>query len=65
MVPDGRTMQNIGTTGVAEYVKSEMTRECNLSQVGFNNKRFESTANLRATLQFQERIPHVNQNSTQ
>ena len=41
MVPDDASSRNVNTIFVAEYIKSKMTRECNLSQVTFINKGFE------------------------
>ena len=46
MVPGEASCRIVNTLFVAEKVKSEMTRERDLSQVNFINKGFESTTTL-------------------
>ena len=46
MVPDEASCRNVNTIIVTEYIKSKMTRECNLSLVTFINKGFEGAADL-------------------
>ena len=54
IVPDEASCKTVTTFLVAEYVKSKMTRECNLGQVGFNDKGYKDAANLPVK-QFQEK----------
>ena len=46
----------VNTFLVAEYIKSKMTRERDLSQVNFIDKGFESAANLLVQYQFHQGI---------
>ena len=46
MVNDGASCGIVNAFLVAEYVKSKMTRECDLGQVNFIDEGFEGAANL-------------------
>ena len=46
MVPGGASCRIVNTFFVAEYIKSKMTRERDLSQVNFIASRFEIAATL-------------------
>ena len=59
MVPNGASCRIMCTFFVAEFVKSKMTRECDLSQVNFIDKGYEDAANLLVEQHLQQRIPHV------
>ena len=47
MMPKVASCKIVITFLVAEKIKSQMTRECELSQVNFIHKGFEGAANLR------------------
>ena len=51
MVPDEASCRIVNAFLVTDQFKGKMTRECDLSQVNFINKGFESTTNLHVKKQ--------------
>ena len=52
MVPDEASCRMVNTF-VAEYIKSNMTRECDLGPVNFIDEGFDGAANLLVKYQLQ------------